>query len=83
MSVETLNRVQTQTLKTLVGGFLEANEQGMATDLLIALEGVVVGTFLMVVHLGGDEPVLDVFVERLRERLAEARLSKLKTAGEA
>ena len=52
-------------------------------DLLIALEGVVASIFLAVVKLGGDEPVLESFVEGVRERLAIARLRDQAPEGEA
>lgn len=52
-------------------------------DLLIALEGVVAGVFVAVVKLGGDDPVLDVFVEGVKERLARARLGDLPAEGSA
>lgn len=77
MSAAVANAAQTAALRALIGTFLEANEPEFAKDALIALEGVVVGTFMMIVKIGGDEPVLDVFVERLRERLAEQRLGPL------
>lgn len=83
MSASAVNAAQTAALKALVGTLLEANEPEFAMDALIALEGVVVGTFLMIVRLGGDEPVLDVFADRLRERLAEARLGRIQAGGRA
>ncbi len=56
---------------------------GTGSDVLIALESVVAGAFLMAVNLGGDNIVFDVMVERLRERLAEVRLGALLPAGKA
>jgi len=54
---------------------------GSATDVLVLLESVIVGVALTVIKLGGDEKVLDVVVERARERLAELRLKGIKTEG--
>jgi hypothetical protein len=53
---------------------LIGNEPG---DLLVFAESFVVGLFLLIVRLGGDEPVLEAFTERVRERLAEQRLGRM------
>lgn len=47
-------------------------------ELLILAESLVLGVFLLSVKLGGDEIALDVFTERLRERMAEQRFSALQ-----
>ena len=47
------------------------------TALLVFAESMVVGLFLLIVRLGGDEPVLEVFAEGVRQRLAEQRLTNL------
>jgi hypothetical protein len=52
-------------------------------DLLIFAESLIVGIFLLIVKLGGDEPVLDVFAEGVRLRLAEQRLGPLEPPGHA
>lgn len=52
-------------------------------DLLVFAETFVVGLFLTIVRLGGDEPVLDVFAEGVRKRLAEVRLGELDPPGQA
>jgi hypothetical protein len=46
-------------------------------DLLVFTETIVVGLFMLIVKLGGDEPTLEVFTEGLRERLAQSRLRDL------
>ena len=51
------------------------------SDLLVFAETIVVGIFLLVVKMGGDEPVADVFIEGVKQRLAEQRLGELD-AGE-
>lgn len=83
MSAAAVNEAQTAALKAMFGVLLDENDPGLHKDALIALEGVVIGTFMMVVRLGGDEPVFEVFAERVRERLAETRLSPVAPAGSA
>ena len=50
--------------------------------LLVFAATLVTGLFMVIVRLGGDEPVLEVFMEDVRERLANARLGSIKTEGE-
>lgn len=76
-----VNAATTAGLRALCVPIIEAGLS--TTDLLIALEGVVVGVFLVNVKLGGDEPVFDVFANGVRERLAEQRLGPLAEAGRA
>ena len=52
-------------------------------DLLIFAETLVVGIFMLIVRLGGDEPVLEVFAEGVRQRLAEQRLGPIEPDGHA
>ena len=52
-------------------------------DLLVFAESIVVGLFLVIVRLGGDEPVLAIFADGVRERLAQQRLGDIPTQGEA
>ena len=52
-------------------------------DILVLLESCVMGAYLAIVKLGGDEKVLDVMFEGVRLRLAEKRLGEIGTAGEA
>lgn len=56
---------------------------GQFTDVLIVLESVILGVMLIAVKLGGDDKVLDLVFERVKERLAEQRLSKIDPAGSA
>lgn len=53
------------------------------SELLVFAATMVAGLFLLIVRLGGDEPVLEVFMEDVRDRLAHARLGPIKTEGEA
>lgn len=66
-------------VKQLIRGTIGAG--GDATETLVVLESVLVGTCLAVVRLGGDEPVLDVVTERARARLAELRLKNIEPKG--
>lgn len=75
------NVVAPAALKALCGPIIAGG--GTGGDVLIALESVVAGAFLMAVNLGGDNIVFDVMVDRLRERLAEDRLGDLVPAGKA
>lgn len=56
---------------------------GQMTDVLILLESVVVGVSLVAIKFGGDEKVLDVVMERAKERLAAIRLGDVEPGGTA
>lgn len=73
------NRLAGQIVASIVKPPLAAG--GTETDVLILLESVIVGTVLAIVKLGGDEKVLDVVIERVRERLAEIRLGDIEPRG--
>jgi hypothetical protein len=57
------------------------NAGGNYRDVMVLTESVLMGVVLTCVRLGGDEKVLDVMVEGVKARLAEARLKDLQTAG--
>lgn len=73
------NRIAGEIVKAIVKPPLEAG--GSYTDVLVVLESVILGVMLVAVKLGGDGKVLDLVVERVKERLAEQRLSGIKPAG--
>lgn len=75
------NRIAGDIVASIVKPPLEAG--GQFTDVLIVLESVIVGVILMGVKLGGDEKVLDVVMERAKQRLAEQRLGGIHTEGHA
>ena len=52
-------------------------------ELLVVAESVVVGLFLLIVKLGGDEPVLEVFAAGVAARLAQMRLGAVDPKGQA
>jgi hypothetical protein len=54
---------------------------GSTTDVMILTESVLVGVALACIKFGGDEKVLDLMFGRAKERLAEIRLSEIKTEG--
>lgn len=56
---------------------------GEFTDVLVLLESVVLGVMLVGVRLGGDEKVLDVLMEGVKQRLAEKRLGSIEVSGNA
>lgn len=54
------------------------------TNRLIALESIVVGIIgSLPLKLGGDAVALNILLEGAGRRLAEQRLARVKTAGEA
>jgi hypothetical protein len=75
------NRLAGEIVRQIVKPPLDAG--GEFTDVLILLESVILGVMLIAVKLGGDEIVLDLIVDRVRERLAEQRLAGLDMKGNA
>lgn len=73
------NRAAPAIVESIVRPVIEAG--GHPAEIMVLLESVVVGTCLAVVRLGGDNKVLDVVIERARQRLAEIRLADIDTAG--
>lgn len=73
------NRLAGPIVASIVRPPLDAG--GEPEDVLILLESVIVGVSLAVIKLGGDDKVLDVVLERARDRLAELRLGPLPPAG--
>lgn len=66
---------------SIVRPVLEAG--GSVEDVLVLTESVLMGVCLFAVKLGGDNKVLDVIVERVRERLAQVRLGSVEPEGQA
>ena len=56
---------------------------GPTEGIMLLLEDVVAGVLLMTVKPEGDDPVLDILIDRVRERLASFRLMNMETEGEA
>jgi hypothetical protein len=73
------NRLAGQIVASIVKPPLEAG--GDMTDVLVLLESVVTGVLTAVVKLGRDGPVLDLFIDGVRDRMAKIRLSDIRPAG--
>lgn len=73
------NRLAGQIVASIVRPPIQAG--GSHTDVLVLMESVVVGVMLTCAKLGGDEIVLDVVVDGIKQRLAEARLGPLEPGG--
>jgi hypothetical protein len=56
---------------------------GSMSEVLVLLEGIVTGVLTVGIKLGGDEAVLDVFIDGVRKRMAEIRLEMAQVAGSA
>jgi hypothetical protein len=65
-------------VRAILAPLLDENG-GDEMDVLLLLESVVTGVLSVIVKLGGDEPVLDKFIEGVRQRMAEIRLGDLPT----
>lgn len=50
---------------------------------MVAAESLVVGLFMLRVKVGGDHPVIEVFADRLRTRMADERFRNVKPEGAA
>lgn len=83
MSATAVNAAQRAALGALAKPIVDEGGDNQIVDLLIALEGVVAGVFLLCVKLGGDEPVGEVFMAGVQQRLAEMRLGPIQTEGQA
>jgi hypothetical protein len=77
--LELHNQSAGKIVADIVRPTLEAG--GETTDVMVLLESVLVGVSLAVIKLGGDDRVLDVVVERARERLTELRLKDIEAQG--
>lgn len=75
------NATAGEIVKQIVKPTIDAG--GQMTDVLVLLESVVTGVMLVAVKLGGDEIVLDTFIDGVRKRMAETRLGPIDTAGQA
>lgn len=76
-----VNRIAMDVISQIVRS-IDGKTVDTAAALIIA-EQVVIGTFLATVKLGGDEPILDVFIQNIRDRMADIRLRDLETKGKS
>jgi hypothetical protein len=79
--VEIHDRHAGEIVKRIVRLTLDAG--GDITDVLALLESVVTGVLTVAVKRGGDQPVLDVFIEGVHQRMAQVTLGNLPTQGRA
>ncbi len=79
--VQIHNRDAGRIVREIVAPTMEAG--GDMKDVLVLLESVVTGVLTITVKLGGDNTVLDVFVEGVRARMAQIRLGSIKPVGGA
>lgn len=75
------NRLAGELVKQIVKPTLDAG--GDMKAVLVLLESIVTGVLTVAVKLGGDEKVLDVFQDGVRQRMAEIRLGDRPAAGRA
>lgn len=75
------NRLAGDIVASIVRPPLE--QGGTVGEVMVLCESVVVGVALACIKLGGDEAVLNSMMERAKQRLAQLRLSDIKTAGAA
>jgi hypothetical protein len=68
------NRNAPLIVKAIIKPMLEAG--GDLTDIMVMLETVMAGVLLFAVKDGGDERVISVMAESVKERLAEMRAAK-------
>jgi hypothetical protein len=73
------NRLAGEIVKQIVKTPIDAG--GKMSDALVVLESVILGVVLMALKYDYSEAVLDVIIDRVRERLAEQQLADIPTAG--
>lgn len=73
------NRDAGKIVSEIVKPTLDAG--GDMVQVLILLESVVTGVLTVAVKFGGDNFVLDTFIEGVRQRMAEIRLADVPTFG--
>jgi hypothetical protein len=83
MTIAAVTQAERDALRSLAKPIMDEGGPNQVVDIMIALEGIVAGVFLLCVKLGGDEPVAETFMEGVKQRLAAARLGPFKTEGEA
>lgn len=75
------NRIAGDCVKMIVKEPLLSG--GEFTDVMVILESVIMGVILAGIKITGDELALELLMEHVRERLAQARLTMVEPAGEA
>ena len=75
------NRLARKFTLEILGAALHAGAS--PEEVLVLVESCLMGAYLALVKLGGDDKVLDVMVAGVRQRLAEQRLGKITPDGAA
>lgn len=75
------NRLAGEIVASIVRPVISAG--GTPVQIMVLTESVLVGVAQACIRLGGDNKVLDIMVERARQRLAEIRLGNIDPAGRA
>ena len=78
-AAELHNRLAGQIVSQIVNKPIAAG--GTMSDVMALCESVLVGVILGCFQLGSDVKVLDLIVNRVKERLAKVRLEDLETKG--
>lgn len=77
--VDLHNQLAGEIVKSIIKPVYAAG--GGPTDVLVLTESVLICVALYIIKTGGDNLVLDLMVDRARERLAEIRLRDIETKG--
>jgi hypothetical protein len=72
------NQIVGNIVRSIVKPPIEAG--GSFKDVLVVLESVVAGVLLAGIKLGGDKPVLEVFMKNVADRLADLRTGRARPA---
>lgn len=80
-AVDIHNRDVGAIVRSIVMPTLEVG--GDMRDVLVLLESVCAGVMTLVVRPGGDNVVLDLFMDGLRERMANVRIGGIEPKGSA
>lgn len=80
-TAETHNELSLKFIMDILGDALKRG--ATPQEIMVLVESCVLGAYLALVKLGGDDKVLDVMVANIRRRLAEERLTSLQTEGKA
>lgn len=78
---EARNDLAREIMASIVRPTIEADAP--MEEIMLLLEDVVAGVLLLTVKPEGDNSVLDILIDRVRERLASFRLAVMEAEGEA
>ena len=83
LSPEAATELHNRLAKEIIAKLLEEPiaAGGTLSDVMMICESVIVGVMLGCFQLGSDVKMLDIIVDRVKERLAKARLSDIEIKG--